>query len=201
MRTAWNTARILWASVGVVALAAGAVGAYFSTRPATQPATALTAPRVQDGSVFRIHDAPRALPEFAFRDAEGGKLTLAQFQEKVVLLNIWATWCAPCREEMPALDRLQRNLGGPDFEVVALSIDAAGASVVKRFYEEVGVRSLAIYIDPTMRATATLAAVGVPTTLLIDRQGRELGRRTGPAEWDGPRSVATIQEYLKDRRP
>lgn len=201
MRTAWNTARILWASVGVVALAAGAAGAYLSMRPATQPATALSAARVQDGSVFRIHDAPRALPELAFRDAEGGKLTLAQFQDKMVLLNIWATWCAPCREEMPALDRLQRNLGGPDFEVVALSIDSAGASVVKRFYEEVGVRSLAIYIDPTMRATATLAAIGVPTTLLIDRQGRELGRRTGPAEWDGPQSVAIIEEYLKDRKP
>ena len=76
MRAAWNTARILWASVGIVALAAGAVGAYFSTRPATQPATALTPARVQDGSVFRIHDAPRALPELAFQDAAGGKLTL-----------------------------------------------------------------------------------------------------------------------------
>lgn len=151
--------------------------------------------------MFRIHDAPRQLPELPFEDGEGRKRTLAQFRDKVVLLNIWATWCAPCREEMPALDRLQRNHGGPDFEVVALSIDSAGASVVKRFYEEVGVRSLAIYIDPTMRTTATLAAVGVPTTLLIDRQGRELGRRTGPAEWDGPQSVAIIEEYLKDRKP
>ena len=167
-------------------------------RPGTQAEPAPSTAPTSGESVLRIHEAPRALPELAFQDGEGRKRSLTQFGGKVVLLNVWATWCAPCREEMPALDRLQRKLGGRGFEVVALSIDAAGASVVKRFYEEVGVRSLAIYVDPTMRATATLAAVGVPTTLLIDRQGREVGRRTGPAEWDGPRSVSIIQEYLKD---
>ncbi|MGQ0655250.1 MAG: TlpA family protein disulfide reductase [Betaproteobacteria bacterium] len=154
------------------------------------------------GFVFRIHDAPRALPELAFEDGEGRKRALSEFRGKVVLVNVWATWCAPCREEMPSLDRLQQKLGGRDFEVLALSIDSAGAAPVKRFYEELGIRSLAIYIDPTTRATATLAVVGVPTTLLIGRDGREIGRRSGPAEWDGPRAVGLFEDYVKkDRTP
>lgn len=169
-----------------------------SSCPATREAATPSTTPVSAESVLRIHDAPRPLPELVFQDGEGRKRSLTQFSGKVVLLNVWATWCAPCREEMPALDRLQREFSGRGFEVVALSIDAAGASVVKRFYEEVGERSLAIYVDPTMQTTATLSAVGVPTTLLIDRQGRELGRRTGAAEWDGPRSVGIIQGYLKD---
>ena len=196
-----STARIVWASIGLVALAAGGLGSYWSMRPASQSEPVDAAAPGPRAFVFRLHDAPRALPELAFEDGEGGKRSLAQYRGKVVLLNIWATWCAPCREEMPALDRLQQKLGGPGFEVLALSIDSAGAPAVKRFYEETGVRSLAIYIDPSMRATATLAAVGVPTTLLIDRQGRELGRRTGPAEWDGAEVVRTIEEHLKDRKP
>jgi thiol-disulfide isomerase/thioredoxin len=198
MSPAWPLARILWASAGVLALAVGAVGAYLSLRPAGQSEPAPPAAHAPSGFVFRVHDAPRPLPELAFEDGEGRKHSLSQFGGKVVLLNVWATWCAPCREEMPALDRLQQKLGGPGFEVLALSIDSAGAAAVKRFYEEIGVRSLAIYIDATTRASASLGTVGVPTTLLIDRQGREIGRRTGPAEWDGPQAVRMIEEYVKE---
>jgi thiol-disulfide isomerase/thioredoxin len=174
-------------------LAVAAVGAYLSMPPAGQGRSA------PQGGLFRVHDAPRALPVLEFEDGEGRSRSVSQFAGKVVLLNVWATWCAPCREEMPALDRLQQKLGERGFEVLALSIDTAGAAVVKRFYEEIGVRSLAIYIDPTTRASAGLGIVGVPTTLLIDGRGREVGRRTGPAEWDGPQAVRTIEEYLKER--
>lgn len=150
--------------------------------------------------MLRIHDAPRALPDIAFEDAEGRERTLSQFSGKVVLLNVWATWCAPCREEMPALDRVQQKLGGPGFEVLALSIDTGGIAAVKGFYDEIGVRSLAHYVDPTMRATAALGAMGVPTTLLIDRQGREIGRHTGPVQWDGPEAMRTIERHLNGGR-
>ena len=150
--------------------------------------------------MLRIHNAPRALPDIAFEDAEGRKRSLSQFRGKAVLLNVWATWCAPCREEMPALDRVQQKLGGPDFEVLALSIDTGGAPAVKRFYGEIGVRTLAVYVDPTMRATAALGAMGVPTTLLIDGQGREIGRHTGPAQWDGPEIVQKIERHAM-RKP
>jgi thiol-disulfide isomerase/thioredoxin len=176
-----------WALVSAVGLSAAAAGAYFSFHFA--PA--------QDRSVLRIHDAPRALPDIAFEDGEGRKRGLSQFRGKAVLLNVWATWCAPCREEMPALDRVQRKLGGPGFEVLALSIDTGGTAAVKRFYDEVGVRSLALYADPTMRATAALGAMGVPTTLLIDAEGRELGRHTGPARWDDPEVMRKIERHSR----
>ena len=193
MNPAWPTARIAWTLLGAAALAAGALGAYFSTRPASR-----SEPAPEGALVFRAHAAPRPVAELAFEDGQGRKRTLSEFRDKVVLLNVWATWCAPCREEMPALDRLQRKLGGPGFEVLALSIDSGGAAAVKRFYNEIGIRSLAIYVDPSARATSTLAAMGVPTTLLIDRQGREIGRRTGPEQWDGPEAVRMIEEYLKE---
>ena len=190
-RRAWPTARVAWAVLGGVALVAGA---YLSTRPASEskPEPLAAAP----GALLRVHDAPRSLPDFAFEDGKGRKRSLADFRGRIVLLNVWATWCVPCREEMPALDRLQQKLGGPGFEVLALSIDAGGVAAVKRFYEEIGIRALAIYVDPTMRATGTLSVVGVPTTLLIDRQGREIGRRAGPEQWDSPEAVRVIASHL-----
>ena len=183
----------MWALVGAVALAAGAAGTYLSLH-LTDGSPGVSA-LAQRGSVLAMHDAPRALPEIAFEDGEGRKRALSQFRGKVVLLNVWATWCAPCREEMPALDRVQKQLGGPGFEVLALSIDTGGTAAVKRFYDDTGVRSLALYVDPTMRATAALGAMGVPTTLLIDRQGREIGRHTGPAAWDGPQALREIERH------
>lgn len=143
---------------------------------------------------FAIHSEPRPVPELAFEDGDGNALSLADFAGKTVLLNLWATWCGPCREEMPTLDRLQAELGGPDFTVVALSIDRAGLDVVRTFFAEVGIESLDLYIDATGGATYTLGAVGLPTTLLIDRDGREIGRLVGPAEWDATDMVAFIRE-------
>jgi thiol-disulfide isomerase/thioredoxin len=196
MSHSWPAARIAWAMLGVLALAAGAIGAYLSTRPPGK-----SVPPVRKDFVFPTHAAPRLLPELAFEDGRGARRTLAEFTNKVVLLNVWATWCVPCREEMPALDRLQQKLGGPDFEVLALSIDAGGAAAVKRFYDEIGIGSLALYVDPASRATGTLGLIGIPTTVLIDRQGREIGRRTGPAQWDGREAVRMIEVHLKEAKP
>ena len=196
MSHAWPAARIAWASLGVLALAAGAVGAYFSLRP-----PAKNEPPAQNEFVFRAHAAPRTVPELVFEDGQGSRRTLAGFSNKVVLLNVWATWCVPCREEMPALDRLQQKLGGPGFEVVALSIDAGGAAAVKQFYDEIGIRSLGIYVDPASRAMGALGLVGIPTTMLIDRKGSEVGRRTGPAQWDGAEAVRIIERHLNEAKP
>ena len=155
----------------------------------------------KDATLMRRHTEPRPAPELVFEDGRGARRTLAGFKNKVVLLNVWATWCVPCREEMPALDRLQQKLGGPGFEVVALSIDAGGAAAVKKFYDEIGIRSLGIYVDPASRAMGSLGLVGIPTTVLIDRQGREIGRRTGPAEWDGAEAVRMFEGYLNEAKP
>ena len=140
-------------------------------------------------------------PALRFYDAVGKPRTLADWRGKVVLLNVWATWCAPCRKEMPALDRLQQKLGGHDFEVVALSIDRGGAADVRAFYEEIGIRALRIYVDPESEATSKLKTLGVPTTLLIDRAGRELWRKTGTAEWDAEDVVEGLRLRLKEPIP
>ena len=145
---------------------------------------------------FVMHEAPRPLPEIKFEDGNGGALTLADLRGKTVLLNIWATWCVPCREEMPTLDALQAELGGPGFEVVPLSVDRAGPEVVRKFYAEIGIEHLGLYIDASMRASFDLQAPGLPTTLLIDSGGRELGRLVGPAEWDTPEMIAFLKNRL-----
>ena len=194
MRRMWPRARVAWAAAGVLVLAVSAAGAFVFPRSPAE-----NAPARERGFVFRAHEAPRPVATLGFEDADGRPRTLAGFRDRVVLLNVWATWCVPCREEMPALDRLQQKLGGPDFEVVALSIDAGGAEAVKRFYGETGVRALAVYVDPASRSIGSLGLVGIPATLLIDRSGREIGRRTGPAEWDGLEALRMIESHLKGK--
>ena len=127
------------------------------------------------------------LPDITFNDASGKTLTLADFKGKVILLNLWATWCAPCREEMPALDRLQKDLGSDAFEVVALSLDRKGAEASQKFLSETKANNLKLYIDASAKQGTALKIVGMPTTILIDKEGRELGRLAGPAEWDSER--------------
>lgn len=146
--------------------------------------------------LIRLLDQPRDLLSPPFVDGGGRNLTLADFRGRVVLLNIWATWCVPCREEMPTLDALQARLGGEDFQVLPLSIDRAGLPVVRRFYEEIGLQNLGIYLADSTRAMIALGALGLPTTLLIDRAGRERGRLVGPAQWDSPEVVAQMQTLI-----
>jgi len=153
------------------------------------------------GVVFAINSQPRVLPTIRFADAKERAMTLQDFRGKFVLLNIWATWCVPCRKEMPTLDRLQAKLGGPDFEVVALSIDRGGPFVVSTFYSEIGIRALRIYVDKTGDAATDLGVIAISVTLLIDRESREIGRKIGPAEWDSPEVVTLIQGYLGAAAP
>lgn len=141
-------------------------------------------------------DTPAPIPSIAFADGNGTARTLADFRGRIVLLNIWATWCVPCRTEMPTLDRLQGELGGPDFEVVALSIDRGGPDVVRKFFSEIGVRNLAVNVDSSTQAAFALGAMGLPVTLLINRDGLEIGRLIGPAEWDAPEVVAFLKSVI-----
>lgn len=148
---------------------------------------------------FILHEAPKSVASIAFEDAQRQARSLADFRGKVVLLNIWATWCGPCRREMPSLDRLHGLLGSADFEVVALSIDRTGLEAVRKFYADVGIRNLAIYVDSSGKAARELATFGVPATLLIDRDGRELGRLVGPAEWDEPDIVQFLKRVVAQK--
>ena len=167
------------------------------------PAPQQTSPPEREQSLaakpFRFGPANADVDDIAevrFVDGDGRRMSLADFRGKQLLLNIWATWCGPCREEMPTLDRLQTRLGGPEFEVVALSIDHEGADVIRDFYTELGLQALGIYVDTSTMATVNLNVRGVPTTLLIDGNGREIGRYAGPAEWDGEAAVSAIRERL-----
>jgi thiol-disulfide isomerase/thioredoxin len=153
-------------------------------------------PAAAETAGIPLHEAPRPVPEIAFADEAGTPMTLAAFHGKVVVLNLWATWCVPCRQEMPTLDRLQEHLGGDRFAVVALSIDRGGVGVVRKFFDEIGIQHLPILIDTSGRAVRELNALGLPTTLLIDAAGRELGRRPGAAEWDTPGMIAFFQQVI-----
>jgi thiol-disulfide isomerase/thioredoxin len=130
-------------------------------------------------------------------DAPGGKKeTLADFKGRALLVNLWATWCVPCRAEMPALDRLQAKAGGPDFEVVAINVDTARLERAPAFLDGIGVKTLTRYADPSADAFETLRlagkALGLPTSLLIDKDGCEIGVVAGPADWDKPDAVAAV---------
>jgi len=134
-----------------------------------------------------------ALPEFRFATADGTVRTLADYDGQGVVLNLWATWCVPCVAEMPALDALARLVASDGVAVLALSSDRGGAPPVERFYREKGIQTLPVLLDSRGEAARTLGARGIPTTLLIDRTGKERGRLEGAADWASADSVEVIR--------
>lgn len=147
-------------------------------------------------AAFVFKKAPEEIPELPFQDKDGKSHTLKEWQGKVVLVNLWATWCAPCRKEMPSLDRLQGALGSDKFEVVAISADKTGIAGAKKFLDQIKVERLAVYADPTVRIHSGLKAIGMPASLLLDAKGREVGRLVGPAEWDSPEAKKLIEAVI-----
>jgi thiol-disulfide isomerase/thioredoxin len=143
---------------------------------------------------------PKRLPELSFNGPDGTSKTLSDFRGRTVLVNLWATWCVPCRQEMPALDRLQAALGGPEFEVVAINIDTRNLDKPKAWLKEAAIDRLAYYADPGAKVFQDLKragkAVGMPTTLLVDPQGCELALINGPAEWASEDALRLIRAAL-----
>lgn len=146
---------------------------------------------------FALHDEPQPVINVRFVTEDGTRKDMESLRGKVLLVNVWATWCVPCREEMPTLDALQAELGSDRFEVVALSIDRAGPQAVGRFYDEIGVKHLKMYVDDTMLSATALRTVGLPTTILINAEGQELGRLVGPAEWVDPEMVSFLKGFIE----
>jgi len=140
--------------------------------------------------------APEMAPPLAFTDGEGRRVDLAAFSGRVVLLNLWATWCGPCVAEIPALDRLEARFGGRDFQVVAVSVDRGGAAVVEPFLRRRHIESLPVYLDPESRTLGALGVSGLPTSLLLDRAGRVLGRVEGDPGWDQPEALRLIEGVI-----
>jgi thiol-disulfide isomerase/thioredoxin len=198
------------AVVAAIIILAVLAGVYGMERLRSNPAAAACEPAVKTagriaplahGEVAALAMArtPFRVPDLTFKDAEGHERTLADWRGRTVLFNLWATWCVPCRKEMPALDALQANLGGPHFEVVAVNIDTRDAEKPLTFLKETGVKHLTYYSDHSAKVFQDLKsagkAFGMPTTLIIDGSGCEIGEMAGPAEWasaDGIKLVGAV---------
>jgi thiol-disulfide isomerase/thioredoxin len=169
--------------------------------PAANAVAARLAP-FATGEVAALNVAknPKPAVDISFSAADGKKLTLADFKGRNVLLNLWATWCVPCRAEMPALDRLQAKMGGADFEVVAVNIDTSRLDRPQAFLAEAGVKSLKSYADPSADAFEALKvagkALGLPTSLLIGADGCELAVMAGPAQWDSSDAARVVTAMI-----
>ncbi|MEP9350124.1 TlpA disulfide reductase family protein [Xanthobacter sp. KR7-225] len=153
-------------------------------------------------AALTLATAPRRLPALSFADASGRAMSLEDFRGRTVLVNLWATWCVPCRKEMPALDALQGALGGPPFEVVAINLDTRDPEKPKSFLNEIGVKNLRYFADPATKSFQALRGAGrgfgLPTTLLVDGKGCEIAYLAGPAEWGGPEAAALLRAAIAD---
>jgi len=194
--------------LGAVAVLAAAAVLYETARPAGKAlsdcpaASAALAARLAplakgELAALSVASDPRRPEPFAFEREDGGKVTLKDFHGRAVLLNLWATWCVPCRAEMPALDRLQAAKGGPGFEVVAVNVDTARLERRAAFLDSIGVKTLTRYADPSGDVFETLRkdgkALGLPVTLVIDKDGCEVGAVEGGAKWDSAEAQALIE--------
>ncbi len=153
---------------------------------------------LRDNFILLDEPAP-ASQAVGVTDAFGGNVGLADFRGRVILVNFWATWCAPCVHEMPSLDRLQAKLGPEGLLVMAVSQDRKGLAAAEPFYREQGLDNLEIFLDPKGEFARAMGVGGLPTSLLIDDRGRVVGGIEGPLEWDGPAAIELIRFYLVRR--
>jgi len=150
---------------------------------------------------FTFSDPPVPAPSTAFQELQGDEVTLADFRGKVVLVNFWATWRAPCVREMPSLERLHKTLAGEGLAVLAVSNDRGGAGVVEPFLARLDLQALPIYLDPKGKLAQEFALNGLPTSFIIGRDGRVLASLVGPAEWDSSEAIEFLRHYLGRDNP
>jgi thiol-disulfide isomerase/thioredoxin len=187
----------------ILAAAGGLALLYQSRSPDRRDTASLASSAADTGSPapalgqFTPLDPPRPAPELSFAAPDGSPARLADFRGHWLLVNLWATWCAPCVREMPSLDRLQATLGDR-LAILAVSQDRGGAHVVGPFLEKLSLASLRIYLDPKSAVGQGLGARGLPTTFLLDGEGRVRAQLEGAAEWDSPELLATLERYLRD---
>jgi len=201
------------AVVAAIVILAVLAGVYGMERLRSNPAAAACEPAVKTAdriaplahgevAALAVTRTPFRVPDLTFKDAEGHERKLADWRGRTVLLNLWATWCVPCRKEMPALDALQADLGGPGFEVIAINIDTRDAEKPLAFLKETGVKHLSYYSDQSAKVFQDLKsagkAFGMPTTLIIDRSGCEIGEMAGPAEWASADGVKLVSAVLRN---
>nr|WP_243403626.1 TlpA disulfide reductase family protein [Shimia abyssi] len=152
--------------------------------------------RSGDMRKLNFHSDPRALSTKSFTTDDGGEAVLADYEGKVILLNFWATWCAPCRHEMPMLSALQSELGGEDFEVVTLATGRNLVPAMQRFFDDIGVTNLPLHRDPKQLVARDMGVFGLPVTVIIDREGREIARLQGDADWSSDNARAILSAVI-----
>lgn len=145
---------------------------------------------------FTLMEPARPMPAAPFMDGDEVERTFADYEGRVLLVNFWATWCLPCKVEMPSLDRLEAALGGAEFAVLPISLDLQGAEVVLPYYDEAGLDHLPVALDPSSAIANALGIQALPTTILVDREGNGIGYFLGPAEWDSPEAQALIRHFI-----
>jgi len=197
---------------GVLGVAVGLAGVYgigrlagnaavdAACKPALETARRMAPLAKGEVAAVAVAGVPKALPALTFQDGHGATKTLADWRGRTVLFNLWATWCVPCRKEMPALDALQDKLGGPEFEVVSVNIDTRNLDKPKAWLEEVGVKRLGYFADSSAKVFQDLKAIGkafgMPTTLIVDPNGCEVATLAGPAEWASNDAINLVTAAL-----
>ena len=167
------------------------------TGAASADPAALEALRVGDMEKL-VLSAPKPVPAAVLLDISDGEHALTDYAGRVVLVNFWATWCAPCREEMPSLGRLEAELGGADFAEVPVATGRNAPQAITKFLEEAGIDNLPILRDPKQQLARDLGILGLPMTVILNRQGQEVGRLIGTAEWDGPAAKAMLAALIAE---
>lgn len=152
-------------------------------------------------AAMTISKTPEKLADYAFNDPEGKPVTLAAFRGKTVLLNVWATWCVPCRTEMPELDKLESELGSAAFQVVPVNVDTSRLERPRKFFDDAGVTALKLYADPKANLFYELKqagkGLGLPVTILIDPEGCQIGLMNGPANWHSADAKALVTKAIE----
>jgi thiol-disulfide isomerase/thioredoxin len=192
---------LLWGGLGAIAVLYVIIAASVKPQP-NSAAGKVKDPTLLVGEMSKFVYALSSsrAPDIAF-ETEGGTTTLAALSGKVVLVNLWATWCAPCLEELPSLDELQGALGGKEFQVVAIAADARGPEIARRYLERLDIKNLELNRDPRLMLAISLGGSQVlPVTVLYDRRGREIGRRVGAADWSSPEARALIEHVIAATR-
>ncbi|HGG06755.1 MAG TPA: TlpA family protein disulfide reductase [Aliiroseovarius sp.] len=166
------------------------------------PATADIAAAIElrDGDMKKLtfHGQPVAAGKTEFSDPEGNSFSFSDYEGQVILVNFWATWCAPCRKEMPTLEALQVELGGDDFQVVTIATGRNVPAAITRFFDEAGVENLPILLDPKSTLAREMLVFGLPLTVLLDRKGQEIARLRGDADWSTESAFAVIRAVMED---
>lgn len=191
--------RIAFALAGALVAAVAVIVAI--SRPVASPQTSGCTAQNPEIQGFRTISPPRPAPAEAFFDQAGEARTFADWRGKGLVVNFWATWCVPCVKEMPQLDRLAGMVEKEGIHVLPLSADREGAPVVERFYRRNGYKNLPILIDKATAVARKMGVSALPTTVLIDREGREVGRLLGAAEWDSPALVDLVRRCVGDQAP